>query len=284
MSESSEYEKFVTSITQALLDAQGLETVKAQHNLQVQGISRSHQVDVYWEYRLGGVLHRVIVNCKHYARTVAVTDVLTLSGVLQDLPGVRGLIVTTVGFQSGAIDYATTHQIGLKIIRPPTDLDYQGRIREVHINFELGIPSLLSCQFEIDALWLKEQGLAQEDVATSRVDDAHTTVVRDLEVGVSENLEQLWNRAMNENPTDIGSERQGTLRWENAMLERDGQPALRIRSITFGWKVSRGPVQEMVIRRDPAAIVMDAIDGTLLFVDPDGRIHGDVRAEFGTSA
>ena len=216
--------------------------------------------------------------------TLTVTDVLTLSGVLQDLPGVRGLIVTTVGFQRGAIDYATTHQIGLKIIRPPTDLDYQGRVREVHVNVEIGIPSLLSCQFEIDGLWLKEQGLAQEDIATSQVDDAHPTIVRDLEAGVSENLEQLWNRAMNENSTDVGSEGQGTLHWQNAILERDGQPALRIRSITFGWKVTRGPVQEMVIRRDPAAIVRDAINGTLLFVDPDGRVHGDVWAEFGTSA
>jgi hypothetical protein len=50
------------------------------------GLSRSHQIDVYWEYRLGGVLHRVIINCKRYARPVEVTDVLTLSGVLADMP------------------------------------------------------------------------------------------------------------------------------------------------------------------------------------------------------
>jgi len=108
-----------------------------QHDVQVAGTSRSHQIDVYWEYRLGGVLHRVIINCKRYAHTVEVTDVLTLGGVLQDMPGVRGLIVSTKGFQRGAIDYATTHGIGLKVIRPPQDDDWKGRLRQFNMALEI---------------------------------------------------------------------------------------------------------------------------------------------------
>src|SRR5215213_2783228 len=87
---NTEYERFVRDIEETVLHAQGLDTVKVQHDVQVQGTSRSHQIDVYWEYRLGGVLHRVIINCKRYTHTVEITDVLTLGGVLQDMPGVRG--------------------------------------------------------------------------------------------------------------------------------------------------------------------------------------------------
>lgn len=68
--EALEYERFVRDIIEALLRAQGLETVKVEHDVQIRGLSRSHQVDVYWEYRLGGVLHRVIINCKRYDHPV----------------------------------------------------------------------------------------------------------------------------------------------------------------------------------------------------------------------
>src|SRR5215471_8133830 len=129
--DATEYEKYVRDITQVLLNAQGLETIRVEHDLLVKGLSREHQVDVYWEYRLGGVLHRVVINCKRYKNTVEVTDVMTLAGALNDMPGARGVVVTTVGFQKGAMDYAKAHQIGLKVIRPPRAEDWTGRLREV---------------------------------------------------------------------------------------------------------------------------------------------------------
>src|SRR5512132_1568769 len=144
--QNTEYEKFVRSIVEALLRADGLETVMVEHNKQVQGISRSHQIDVYWEYKLGGMLHRVVINCKRYKNTVEVTDVETLGGVLHDIPGVRGLIVTTLGFQKGAVDYAKVHQIGLKVIRAPQDDDWANRLRSVTIIMQVDTPELTSCE------------------------------------------------------------------------------------------------------------------------------------------
>lgn len=44
---NTEYEKFVRDIVQTLVRAEGLETVTVEHDKQVQGLSRSHQIDVY---------------------------------------------------------------------------------------------------------------------------------------------------------------------------------------------------------------------------------------------
>lgn len=148
------YEIFVRNIVQAILCAQGLETIQVQHDAHIQGISRSHQVDVYWEYRLGGILHRVILNCKRYSSTVEVTDVLTLSGVLADLPGVRGAIITTIGFQRGAVEYARSHQIGLKIVREPLDVDWEGRLRQINMQTFIYEPELLECYVQLDREWV----------------------------------------------------------------------------------------------------------------------------------
>src|SRR5262249_6108196 len=154
-----DYEEFVRSITEALLRAQGLETVTVQRNVQIQGLSRAHQIDVYWEYRLGGISHRVIINCKCYSSTVEVTDVLTLAGVLTDMPGALGLIVTTIGFQKGAVDYAKTHGIGLKIIRPPQDVDWQGRPRQVNLVVQFDMPQLKSCRVQLNRDWLNANAI-----------------------------------------------------------------------------------------------------------------------------
>lgn len=280
--ENTDYEKFVRGITQALLRAQGLETVTVQHDVQVAGRSRSHQVDVYWEYRLGGVLHRVVVNCKRYASTVAVTDVLTLGGVLADMPGVRGLIVTTVGFQKGAIDYARDHQIGLKIVRPPEDSDWEGRIRSWNVQLRLATPRLTSCTIQLNDQWVDANlPERQRGTAEKMEHDAATMTVRDVTNGSVNDMNALFNRAIGENPIKGKNERRGVLKWDNAFLERPGQPPMRVDAIEFRWVVEGGEPLNFTWRSEPAAIVRDAIAGTLLFIDPDGEVTGDIEKELG---
>lgn len=279
---NTDYEKFVRDIMEALLRGQGLQTVAVQHNVQVAGTSRTHQVDVYWEYRLGGVLHRVIINCKRYNSTVAVTDVLTLSGVLHDMPGVRGLIVTTIGFQKGAVEYAKTHQIGLKVVRPPKDDDWEGRLREVHLDLQIREPELIGCDVQLDREWLLANMTGEPDSFTGGVTvAAATTVVRDLETGTIADMNALWHRALAENPPDAEGNGRGVLQWTAAHLEQPGKPALRLKSMTFRWKVSGPHAERLVMRSDPDAIVHDAINETLLFVDADGTITGDIAEELG---
>lgn len=278
---NTEYERFVRDIVEAVLRAQGLETVEVKHDVQVQGISRSHQIDVYWEYRLGGVLHRVIINCKRYTHPVEVTDVLTLSGVLFDMPGVRGLIVTTVGYQKGALEYAKTHQIGLKIVRPPQDSDWQGRIRAIKGQLHLRVPELIECNIQLDRKWVEANIGDPSSVTGSGEYDAQTTMVHDLTTGSVDDISALFNRVLRENPTEVGKEGGAVLRWNDARLERPGKPSLRLDSIEFRWRIKPGETMTLDVRSAPEAIVRDAVAGTLLFVDPDGRITGDVEEELG---
>lgn len=281
--DSREYEVFVQGIAQVLLHAQGLERVEVKHDVQVQGLSRSHQVDVYWEYRVGGVDHRVIINCKRYGGTVEVTDVLTLAGVLHDVPGAVGVIVTTVGFQKGATDYARTHGIGLKVIRPPEDDDWAGYIRSVACTLRLDQPELRSCFVEVDRDWVAaNRPEPPEALVGPATTDAGLTVVRDLATGEARDMNDLWNRAVQEHPTEVGHEGVGTLRWGDARLERPGLPTLKVNSITFRWFIRMGQDELILVsKREPRAIVRDAIAGTLLFVDPDGTVTGDVEEELG---
>jgi hypothetical protein len=270
------YELFVRDIVEALLKADGL-TIKVDHDVQIQGISRWHQIDVYWEYKLGGLQHRVVINCKNYASTIKVTHVETLAGVLNDMPGVRGIIVTTKGFQKGAIDYAKVHQIGLKVIRPPVDQDWEGRIRQVDLQVIIQRPVLLEAKISLNKAWAEAQPEGADAMTGTATYRADVTVVRDLDSARVEDLNALWNRAMREHSTSTGEEHAAALSWSNAFLHSEGRPPRKIDSIEFRWRYDHGTSTSTVVARDPKAIVKDAIDGTLLFVDPDGQVSGDTE-------
>ncbi len=71
MNQNTEYEMLAQEIYQGLIDAQGIETIVVQHNVKLPGNSgQKHQIDVYWEYEIAGVRHKVAIECKNYNSTV----------------------------------------------------------------------------------------------------------------------------------------------------------------------------------------------------------------------
>ena len=103
---SKGYELLVREIYQQMLDQDQAQNVVVQHNVQKQGRATSHQIDVYWEFCLGGVTHKVAIQAKRWKNPIRKGDVLTFKGVLEDLPGTIGIMVTSSRYQKGAVDVA----------------------------------------------------------------------------------------------------------------------------------------------------------------------------------
>lgn len=139
----TEYEKFVQSVYQALLAAQGVDTLDVQNNINLRGNSGcEHQIDVYWEFRLAGQLYRTAIECKSFNKSVNVGRVRDFYGVLVDVPGLIGVFATQIGYQSGAKLFADHCGISLKEVREPTDEDWAGRVRKIHFNAHLVMPRI----------------------------------------------------------------------------------------------------------------------------------------------
>lgn len=95
-------------------------TTEVQHNIKLEGRSgQKHQIDVYWEYEIAGNKHKVAIECKNYNKPVPISAVRNFKGVLDDLNGVNGIMVTKVGYQEGAKLYAKEYGISLKELRTP---------------------------------------------------------------------------------------------------------------------------------------------------------------------
>lgn len=116
-----EYEELVADIIAQFpttLDAQLNQTTIVLGNVKAVGKSgQSHQIDVWVEFRRFGLLYRTIIECKCWDRPVGVEPVMVLAQRMEDLGAQKGVLVTTLGFQSGAYRLASSKGIALVLCR-----------------------------------------------------------------------------------------------------------------------------------------------------------------------
>ena len=71
-----EYEKFTQEVYQELVNTDVVKTTEVKHNIKLTGKSgQEHQIDVYWEYEIAGVGHKVAIECKNYNSAVPIGKV-----------------------------------------------------------------------------------------------------------------------------------------------------------------------------------------------------------------
>ena len=97
------YELVVQSIFQEILDQDGACTIRVEHDVELQGRTTTHQIDVLWRFEIGGIRYLTLVQAKDWDSRIKKEHVLAFRGVLDDIPGQpRGVLITRTGFQSGA--------------------------------------------------------------------------------------------------------------------------------------------------------------------------------------
>ena len=158
--DSTEYEKVAQQVYQAILATDEVDTIEALHNVQITGRSGvTHQIDVYWRYLKDGVEHQVLVECKYYKSTIDLIHARNLLGLLTDIPNSQGVLLTTLGFQSGVVNLCNFYGISLKRLRDPQGSDWDGFIQKVEIEGSLNRTEYVDFALTID-------GKDEESIAT----------------------------------------------------------------------------------------------------------------------
>lgn len=153
--QGTEFEKFTKELYEELLNQQQLKNLKVEHNVSIEGLTgQKHQIDVYWEFEVAGTIHKVAVECKDYNSAVSVGRIRDFHSAISDIGGIRGIFVTTVGYQEGAIKFARGTRIELKTIKSSdiTTADFKGSglVTEVHTNFTALMIDNVKNQFDFD--------------------------------------------------------------------------------------------------------------------------------------
>jgi len=115
--DAQKYEDFVRTTYETLL-AGHVGEIHLRKHFEGKRSGHLHEIDVAIETRVAQLDILILVECKHYNKTVKVGDVLTLAGRIDDIGAHKGVMVSTKGFQKGATKVARAHGIGLVLTEP----------------------------------------------------------------------------------------------------------------------------------------------------------------------
>ncbi len=79
----------------------------------IQGVRAKHEIDVHVTFSRSGIECTWIVECKLWKTKVPKEKVMALKSIVDDVGADRGIIVSEVGFQSGALDAVRDSNITL---------------------------------------------------------------------------------------------------------------------------------------------------------------------------
>jgi hypothetical protein len=114
--EAEHLETYIQFVYQTLLDLKG-EHVHVARRSKVSGKSGAwYEIDVYYAFERAGIPHRVAFECKHWNRKIDRDAIIAFHGKLDDIGNIQGAMISRVGFQSGARDYAAYHGIDLRTL------------------------------------------------------------------------------------------------------------------------------------------------------------------------
>jgi len=268
-----EYELLTKEIFETLLKADGV-TVNVQHNVEIQGKAFKHQIDVYWEYQIAGIIHKVAIECKNYSSNVSVAKVRDFYGVLSDIGNINGIMVSKNGFQKGAKEFAEYYGINLRELREPTENDWKGRIKTIQIKMNLVKTQVKSRKFNIDEKWVKENIELPKngDFSYEISGMANEIWIIDRNENKIKNIHQLDNELPHncEKEEDI----QYVYKFDDGYLEVGKYGKIKLISIEYVYDVLRGEEKPIIIDGSASAkaILKDAITGEIKFFNKDGTI------------
>ena len=92
----------------------GLKDFQVTHREHIEGRSGEYEIDAVARLQIfGGAEIKVLVECKRHKNPIKRDVVMVLNQKLQETGAHKGMIFSTSGFQSGALEFATEHGIAL---------------------------------------------------------------------------------------------------------------------------------------------------------------------------
>jgi len=140
------YEAFVETVYKAILEAERRQGKVAPIAIERNKIITSKsgtpaEIDIYWEYQIAGITHKVAIECKNYNKNIDIPRVRDFARKIEHISGLKGLMVTHEGFSENAIAEASADNIDLLVVREYGAEDWEGYITHVNVQIHLASPS-----------------------------------------------------------------------------------------------------------------------------------------------
>lgn len=274
-----DYERFVAKLQQAIIDS---EQFAQQKNIVVEinkvikdncGIDR--QFDVYWEYELGGLVYKTVIECKDYESYIPIEKIDALIGKTRDIPDLRAVFATKKGYQSGALPKAFSHCIDLLVVRKENESDWKDEdgtplVRSIEVNLVvLPPPQITYCEPQVDAEWL-DQHPEIDPAPLSEGGMTNEIFIDDINAGVKYSLHELQDKL---EPSD--KEKEGE--FETVLLYPhayicSGSLRLKIKGLRLKYKIPMPHKTSFEVSKEIEGVIDYLKTGARKMIFRDGTI------------
>lgn len=281
------YEKLVKDIYKALGKLDGVKILCWGRSCKVPGNSgESHQIDVLTSHSAGMHMYKTAIECKDWETRKVGKDVITkLAFILKDSNVDKGVVVSKSGFTAGAKSLAKSENISLVELRQPVPKDWDGVIKDIHIELNLCSPEIYDYKFVQDVVE-GENKLERLCVTTIDV-QIHVPARNPI------TLHEITNHVLNvidpdkKNTNTVGfdwteissqeNEKEYVVQFPDGTTLSVPQKANRakIREIHFKVRFSVLRTNIDIYGEDYISMIMHYIfEDRRLAISPDGAIHG----------
>ncbi|NEE29809.1 restriction endonuclease [Streptomyces sp. SID7982] len=105
------FESYIQFVYQTLLGVQGRNISVSRRATVFDNHGNPYNIDIFYEFDVAGLHHRVAIECKDTRRPVERDDALAFAGKIRDLPSTIGIFISKSGFQPAARKYLQDHGI-----------------------------------------------------------------------------------------------------------------------------------------------------------------------------
>lgn len=109
----TDFEMYCRDILSAYASKENLPNFEIVHNKKIPAIDGTYQIDVYASFTALGCKIKMLCECKRYKSPVKREVVSQLHDKLGSIGAHKGMIMSTGGFQTGAVEYGKAHGIAL---------------------------------------------------------------------------------------------------------------------------------------------------------------------------
>lgn len=281
------YEKLVKDIYEALGKLDGVKILGWGRSCKVPGNSgESHQVDVLTSHSAGMHMYKTAIECKDWnTRKVGKDVIAKLAFILKDSNVDKGVVVSKSGFTSGGKSLAKSENISLVELRQPVPKDWDGAIKDIHIELHLCSPEIYDYKFVQDVVG-----------NNNKLERLHVSTL-DVQIHVPARnpitLHEMTNRVLNVIDPDKKNTDAAGFEWievssqenekEYVVQFPDGtilsvpqkEERAKIREIHFKTRFNILRTHIDIYGEDYISMIMHYIfEDRRLAISPDGAIHG----------
>ena len=109
----TEFEKYCKNILLGYAEEEKLPNFTITHDTKHRTHDGTYQIDLYATFTAMSVEFKVLCECKQYKNRVNREKVVILADKVKSLGAHKGILLSTSGFQYGAVQYAKEHGIAL---------------------------------------------------------------------------------------------------------------------------------------------------------------------------